>query len=113
MAIDWDKAVLGPLERVFGEGGQGDARVMFYPNGGESYPIDGVFDKAYKDVDLSDPIVPFNVTVPVLGVRLSLFAEQPLADDQVYIPSAKAMFLIKEVRPDGHGWAKLMLGEME
>jgi hypothetical protein len=34
MAVDWDKAVLGPLAKVFGEGVQADGPIMFYPDGG-------------------------------------------------------------------------------
>lgn len=112
MAIDWDKAVLAPLEKVFGEGGPVGSRIKFHPYEGEAYDIDGIFDAAYRDVTL-DPTVAVNTTCPVLGVRLDTFKIEPVpGDDQVYIPRAGKMFLIKEVRPDSHGGAKLMLGEM-
>ncbi len=114
MAVDWDKAVLGPLVKVFGEG-QGDDEdppIMFYPDGGRPYAIDGVFDAAYLDIHLIDTSVGTNTVMPVLGVCLSIFEVAPIADDQVFIRSTGNMYLIKEVRPDSHGWAKLMLGKM-
>jgi hypothetical protein len=51
-------------------------------------------------------------TQPVLGVRLSTFREPPVQDDEIYIPSITKRYLVMEVRPDSHGWAKLMLSEM-
>lgn len=112
MAVDWDKAVLAPLANVFGEGVQKDGPIMFYPDGGTAYAIDGVFDAAYRDIHLVDTLVDANTTQPVLGVRLAIFLVVPIPDDQVFIPSTGSMYLIKEVRPDSHGWAKLMLGKM-
>jgi len=112
MAVDWDKAVLGPLATVFGEGVQAGGPIMFYPDGGTPYPIDGVFDSAYRDIHLVDTLIDANTVVPVLGVRLAIFPVAPIPDDQVFIPSTGNMYLIKEVRPDSHGWAKLMLGKM-
>jgi len=113
MAIDWDKVLLGPLEGVFGEGDQAGGSVMFYPQIGTPYAVDGVFDAAYRDVNLVDSMVDANTTQPVLGIRLAIFRAEPLQDDQVYIPSTGNMYLVKEVRPDSHGWAKLMLAVME
>jgi hypothetical protein len=112
VAIDWDKAVLGPLAAVFGEGVQADGPIMFYPDGGLPYAIDGVFDAAYRDIHLADTMVDANTVQPVLGVRISIFPVAPIPDDQVFIPSTGNMYLIKEVRSDSHGWAKLMLGKM-
>ena len=112
MAVDWDKAVLAPAVAVFGEGMQKNGPIMFYPDGGTAYAIDGVFDAAYRDINLVDALVDANTTQPVLGVRLAIFPVAPIPDDQVYIPSTGKMFLIKDVRPDSHGWAKLMLSAM-
>lgn len=110
--IDWDELVLAPLEGVFGEGEQ-EGRIQFHPFDGEPYDIDGIYDAAYRDAALVDPMVSANTTQPILGVRLSIFRAAPVpGDDQVYIPRAGKMFLVKEVRPDSHGGAKLMLGEM-
>jgi hypothetical protein len=107
--IDWDSLVLGPLETIFGEGEQPAGKVMFYPVVGTGYAIDGVFDSAYREID---PMVGVTSTQPVLGVRLSIFLAPPGPDDQVYIPSVGKRYLVMEVRPDSHGWAKLMLSEM-
>ena len=110
--IDWDSLVLGPLENIFGEAQHPAGPIMFYPVGRNAYPIDGVFDSAYREVELIDPMVDSNSTQPVLGVRLSIFRDEPAQDDEVYIPSSGKSYLVKDVRPDSHGWAKLMLGEM-
>ncbi|WP_248769138.1 hypothetical protein [Pseudomonas sp. MWU12-2345] len=110
--IDWDSLVLAPLETIFGEGQRPEGQVMFYPVGRTAYPIDGVFDSAYREVELVDPLVGVTSTQPVLGVRLSAFVEPPAQDDEVYIPSIAQRYLVIEVRPDSHGWAKLMLSEM-
>ncbi|MCO7569373.1 hypothetical protein NJH78_05255 [Pseudomonas chlororaphis] len=110
--IDWDSLVLGPLEEIFGEGGRPAGKPMFYPAGAVPYEIDGVFDSAYREVELVDPLVPSTSTQPVLGVRLSSFRAPPMQDDQVFIPSVSKRYLVTEVRPDSHGWAKLMLSEM-
>jgi len=114
--IDWDSLVLGPLETIFGEGEQPAGKVMFYPVGGTGYAIDGVFDAAYREVEMIDPMVGITSTQPVLGVRLSTFRVPPRVpptqDDEVYIPSVAKRYLVIDVRPDSHGWAKLMLSEM-
>lgn len=110
--IDWDSLVLGPLETIFGEGRRPEGRPMYYPAGRQAYPIDGVFDSAYREVELVDPLVGVTSTQPVLGVRLSAFRQSPVQDDEVYIPSVSKRYLVMEVRPDSHGWAKLMLSEM-
>lgn len=110
--IDWDSLVLAPLETIFGEGQRPEGQVTFYPAGRNAYPIDGVFDSAYREVELIDPLVGAASTQPVLGVRLSMFREPPVQDDEVYIPSISKRYLVMEVRPDSHGWAKLMLSEM-
>jgi hypothetical protein len=106
MTIDWDKYVLGPTADVFGE------PVAYTTAAGSVLTgIQGVYDAAYKDVDLSDPLGTTAI-VPVLGVRLALFPTPPGQDDVLYVPSAGLRYVVREVRQDGHGWAKLMLGEM-
>lgn len=110
--IDWDSLVLGPLETIFGEGEQPAGKVMFFPAVGAGYAIDGVFDSAYREVEMIDPMVGVTSTQPVLGVRLSVFVVPPEPDDQVFIPRVAKRYLVTEVRPDSHGWAKLMLSEM-
>lgn len=105
MAIDWDAAVLGPCEAVFGE------PATYIPASGASYPITGVFDSAYKDVTLIDVGLDANAVQPVLGVRSALFMSKPVQGDQVRIPSVGKLYLVRDVRPDGHGWIKLMLAD--
>jgi hypothetical protein len=106
MPINWDAAVLQPLEGIFAE------PVAYTTAGGAVLSgIQGVFDAAYRDVDLSDPLGTTTI-VPVLGVRLALFTVTPSQDDEIQIPSVNATYVIREVRPDGHGWAKLMLGKV-
>lgn len=112
--IDWDGLVLAPLEQIFGEGGDVDGgTVMYYPAAGSPYSIDGIFDTAWRDTELIDPLVGATNAQPVLGVRLILFRAPPQQNDQVYIPRAGKMYLVTEVRPDSHGSAKLLLGEMQ
>lgn len=120
MAVDWDALVLGPLERIFGEGGQDDQPpqpIMFQPaSGGAPYPIDGVFDAAWRDLELVDPLG-VTTTQPVLGVRMSTWTALgkagPQQDDQLTIPRTGLTYIVREVRPDSHGGAKLILGEMQ
>ncbi|NID15385.1 head-tail joining protein [Luteibacter yeojuensis] len=105
MPIDWDKHVLAPLAQVFAEPAE------YIPQVGDPYPITGVFDSAYKDVDLIDPQVDATSTKPVIGVRRSIFQAEPVQGDRVRIPSAATLFLVREVRDDGHGSVKLMLAD--
>ncbi|MCP1376042.1 head-tail joining protein [Dyella lutea] len=104
MAIDWDKAVLAPTEGVFGEA------ATYLPAAGGTLPIVGVFDEAYREVDLVDTGVGATSVTPVIGVRLAQFVATPVQGDQVRVPSVGKLYVVREVRPDGHGWAKLMLG---
>lgn len=104
--VDWDSNVLQPLEGVFGEA------VNYKTAAGVAVPgIVGVFDAAYHDVDLSDPLGT-TTAMPVLGVRMSQFANPPVQDDTVQIPSVNTTYVVREVRNDGHGSAKLMLGKV-
>ena len=106
MPIDWDANVLQPLEDVYAE------PVIYTSAAGIQLPgIVGVFDAAYRDVDLTDPLATTTI-VPVLGVRLALFQNEPAQDDVVQVPSVNTTYVVREVRKDGHGWAKLMLGKM-
>jgi hypothetical protein len=105
--IDWDGLVLAPLMGVFGE----TVRPIYTPviAGGAPYGIDGVFDRAYHEVTLLDDASSANTLSPCLGVRLAQFAAEPQPGDTVYIASVDLTFVIRDVRPDGHGSAKLML----
>lgn len=100
--IDWDKAVLGPLNGVFGEAAH------YMPATRAPINITGIFDEAYRDVELAGGMG-VTSTQPVLGVQLSQFRTLPLQGDRVTIIRTKETFIVKEVRDDGHGSAKLML----
>ena len=103
--IDWDKAVLGPVHGVFGE------PVIFMPSMGSPFPIDGVFDRAYLSVSPLGDGTMMTAAMPVLGVRLALFppGAPPIQHDKLQILSTGATYRVKEVQPDGHGEAKLLL----
>ena len=100
--IDWDKALLKPLMSVFGES------ITYSPAIGSAFPISGIFDEAYHDVDLAGGMGVTSAQ-PVVGVRLSEFLTQPQQDDVLTVIRTGETFKVKEVRIDGHGSAKLML----
>lgn len=100
--IDWDSAVLGPVMGVFGEA------VRFMPATTRPTSITGVFDEAYVEVDPTGGMGVISAR-PVLGVRLSQFVTPPLQGDRLTIVRTGETFIVNEVRPDGHGAAKLML----
>jgi hypothetical protein len=101
--VDWDSLVLGPCMDVFGE------PATYLPAAGGSFTIAGVFDEAYRDLQLVDTETGITTEVPVMGVRLSQFPNPPLQLDRITIPSVNATYRVREVRLDGHGFAKLML----
>lgn len=104
MPIDWDAEVLAPTVGTFGE----DATYM--PQGAPAFPLWGVFDEAFKDVANLDPLEA-NTVMPVIGVRLSQMPVMPQQNDQIRIASVSRLYFVIDVKPDGHGWAKLMLGD--
>lgn len=117
--IDWDREVLGPVMAEFGEADPTDPSnplswPLYTPRGGAGFRLaDAVFDAEYEDVDV-DPGDGSQTTNrrPVLGVRLALFPVSPNQNDKVFIPSTGKIYMVRDVRPDGHGHAKLMLMEM-
>lgn len=102
--IDWDAAVLGPLESVFGE------PVNYMPAAGGSFSISGVFDAAYRGLDLADGMA-MSTETPVLGVRLSQFPMAPEQGDSLTLARSGVTYVVREVRPDSHGAARLMLNQ--
>ncbi len=102
MAIDWDALVLRPAMDIFGE------PVLYTPTAGEPITITGVFDEAYTVVEEMDSR-PVSSTYPVLGVRLAVFPVPPQAGDRLTIVAKNDLYTVREVRPDGHGAAKLLL----
>jgi hypothetical protein len=81
----------------------------YMPAAGGSFPISGVFDEAYRDLEMVDEGEGVNTVVPVFGVRLSAFPSAPVQGDKVSILSVNETYIVNDVRPDGHGHAKLML----
>ncbi len=102
MPIDWDGNVLAPLFDIFGQA------VTYAPAAGASFPITGVFDEAYREVDLAGGMA-VTTDMPVMGVRLAEFTVPPAQGDTLTVDSLNWVFIVKECRPDGHGYAKLML----
>lgn len=105
MAVDWDEMVLGPLMAEFGE----DTQPVYTPAGGVSFPIDGIFDEAFTEVVLLDDGSRVASTFPVLGVRIAQIPNGPRQGDRVSIAKVNTTYVVREVRPDGHGEAKLLL----
>lgn len=119
MAVNWDRLVIGPAVEIFGD------RVQF--NSGEHFfDIVGVFDEEYleltplgrggDDTETFSLGAPGAITSarPVLGIQLSQFPHGPKQGDTLEIiegAHAGERFEVKEVRPDGHGGAKLLLNE--
>ena len=103
--IDWDNLVLAPLQDVFGE------PVTFITKFGVQFAGAGVFDEAYREVDLAGGIA-VTTESPVLGIRTSQLQVMLRQGDQVAVPSRSRTYSIREVRIDGHGSAKLLLNEV-
>lgn len=111
--IDWDLLVGRPCVGIFGQ------PVLYTSATGQRFSILGVFDEAYTELtplpgggmmDVGDP-TNISTTRPVLGVQLAGFLVQPRQGDLLAV--AGQLFWVREVRPDGHGAAKLMLNVAE
>lgn len=112
MAIDWDAELLGPVMGLFGEGDSADASTwpIYSPAGGAPFALAGaVFDREFLEVTTNADGSDNTSRRPVLGVRVSLFPSPPVQGDLVRIPSVGLTYIVREVQPDGHGHAKLML----
>lgn len=105
MAIDWDGEVLAGLFDTFGE------TVTYLPAAGGRLTISGIFDREYLDVTLLDDGSENATRRPVIGVRASSLPASPTQNDRVIVPSVGLTYIVNEVRPDGHGWLKLMLNQ--
>ncbi|MDA8092346.1 MAG: hypothetical protein M0T84_00275 [Betaproteobacteria bacterium] len=100
--IDWDTLVLGAVAAQFGEG------VIYAYANGATTPITGVYDEQYAAIDVVGGQASTS-SLPVVGVQLSQLPVPPQQGDTLTIVRTGDIFVVKEVRPDGHGWAKLML----
>ncbi|WP_175980057.1 head-tail joining protein [Caballeronia zhejiangensis] len=107
MSIDWNVVVIGPLIGIFGES------VTYTPRGGAAFQITGVFDDAYlKEVMFEDATSSVTTVSAVLGVQLSQFAAMPAQNDSLAVASVGATYLVREVRTDSRGGAKLLLSKV-
>jgi hypothetical protein len=100
--IDWDAVVLGPVHGVF------DEPVVFMPKIGAQYAGTGIFDKAYREVDLAGGMA-VTTEVPMLGIRTSQCPVPLKQGDQVLIRTT--VYMIREPQFDGKGYAKLLLND--
>lgn len=115
MAVDFDKLVLVPSMRIFGEGQPTDPTTWptYTPRGLASFALaDAVFDAEYESITVDADGVASSSRRPVLGVRTALFSRPPAQNDRVSIPSTGKTYVVSDVHPDGHGFAKLVLMEM-
>ncbi|WNC90954.1 hypothetical protein RI103_06280 [Paraburkholderia sp. FT54] len=110
MSIDWDSVVIGPLHGVFAE------PATFMPFAGGSFSITVVFDDAYlKEVMFEDATMGATEVSACVGVQLSQFPADPVQNDRLFIPAGRsgrrpaANYLVKQVRPDSRGAARLLL----
>lgn len=116
MAIDWDAELLSPVMSLFGEGKAADQSTwpIYTPRGLAPFALaDAVFDRAYAEIMIEGDETENTNRKPCLGVRMALFpAPGPQQSDTVFIPSENMSFVVKDVRPDGHGHARLLLMAM-
>ncbi|HGJ5858103.1 hypothetical protein [Arsenophonus nasoniae] len=108
MPVDWDKHLLAPLHQVFAE------RVNWRPKRGESYDIEGIFDRAYvQQMETLDGESGINTMHPLLGVRDSIFKIPPKKGDQVFVYRVGTLFVVRDIQPDSHGGTHLLLNKVE
>jgi hypothetical protein len=122
MSIDWAE-LTAPVTRILG------GPALYLPASGGQFLIVGVFDEAFKEVvGLSGDGSPIASVTPVLGMQPRDLPAMPLKGDQVkivpglMISDAAAtiaiilatgqLFKVREVRPDSHGGAILMLNDI-
>jgi hypothetical protein len=106
--IDWDALVIGPTVSVFGE------PVTYTPVNGSTITVTGVFDDAYLTEAMFEDGKAAGVTEvsAVLGVQLSQFASMPTQNDQLVVQRTGSRFVVRDIRNDSHGWAKLLLSRI-
>jgi hypothetical protein len=84
----------------------GEPVVFHIEDQAEALPGRGVFTAAHQEVDASTG-VPVSMVRPVLEVRQADLPAAPTEGDAVTVQGV--LYLIVEVRSDGHGFLKLML----
>jgi hypothetical protein len=109
---DIDALILAPCVAAFGEMAQGFDLVTYTPQGAAAFQLDGIFDRAYREIDPLT-MLPITSAMPVIGVRVSQFPPgiAPAQGDLLTIRGG--FYVVREVRADGHGAAKLMLNTID
>lgn len=107
MAIDWEAKVGAPCVAVFSEPVAGTYRP--FDRTLPSYPLNPVFDEAYRQVILQDAEAAITDVMPVAGVNDAQFRYPPRQNDLWQRQASGQWYVVKEVRPDGHGVTVLHL----
>ncbi len=102
--VDWDELVHAPLMAVFGE----PTPVQYSIAGAPAIGVDGIFDEGARDLQIvTEPGV--NEVVPILGVRLAQFPAgfnpRNAKGDAFLVRGVN--YIVKNGKPDSHGWAFL------
>lgn len=105
MSIDW-AGLTAPCTQLLGE------PVIYSPAAGGSFTIRGVFDEAFKEVQLDNDGAPMTSVSPILGMQPGDLPAPPLKGDHLTLVRTGDLFRVKEVRPDSHGGAILLLNEV-
>lgn len=111
MPVDFDALVLGPTFDAFAE------PVTWIPAaggvittwGGADNAGRGVFDEGATVITAVGGEAPMSLQLPLLGVRLSEFTTRPKQNDRVTVPSAGRTYIVRDIRPDEHGHASVLL----
>lgn len=107
MPVDWDRLVLGPNMKIFGE------PATYMPAAGGSFSITAVFDDAYlKEVMFEDATSGTTEVSAVLGIQLSQFQSAPAQNDQLIVLRTGDRYIVRQPRPDSRGGAKLLLSKV-
>ena len=95
--------MLAPNIDVFGE------PATFSPAVGASFDFMGIFDNAYKEISMSDFGTEITSVYPVIGINLADFPNVPLQGDSLTIQGTGKTYIVRDVQPDSHGGAMLIL----
>ena len=115
--LDLDALVNGPVNAAFGESNTGAGLVTYTPAGGAPFDLDGVFDAAWREVEMRtggrhSMSMPISTTKPAFGCRLSDFPEgvtPQQGDTFVRASDPSRTYTVSDPRPDGvSGWVHLI-----
>lgn len=85
------------------------AAVVYDPDG-EALALTGVFDEAYRSIELGDAGVPVDTTAPRLTLRLADLSATPEPYDILTVDGQE--WQVTGVEPDGSGMVGLRLSEV-